>query len=64
MTTKLDLTVADIEKAIKFYIEKEHSMGVDKISFKVSDTADDRFGGGPRYELVSAEVKIKGTTNE
>lgn len=58
ITFELDKT--DIDNAIRAYVQHKHGKLVDKVSFNVRNTSDDRFGGGPNYELVSAEVVIKG----
>lgn len=59
MKTTLELDKTDIDNAIREYIKNKHSLIVDKVSFNVRDTADDRFGGGPNYQLVSADATIK-----
>jgi len=60
MKIKLELTKAEIETAISNYIDKEYNKKVVKVSFNISDTSDDRFGGGPSYNLVSAELEVTG----
>lgn len=55
MKMTFELSIADIEKAIKAYVAKEHKFFGDKVSFNVSDTSDDRFGG-TNYELTSATI--------
>ena len=60
MKITLELKKDEIELALKQYIEKEYSKQVQKISFKISDISDDRFGGGPNYQLTSAELVVTG----
>ena len=60
MKITLELTKAEIELALKAFIEKEYNKTTTKISFNVSDTSDDRFGGGPSYSLVSASIEVTG----
>lgn len=55
----IELNKSEIDTAVRAYIEKEYKMTPDKVSFNIRDTADDRFGGGPCYDLVSADVAIK-----
>lgn len=60
MKMRLELDKTDIDNAIRDYVTKKYSKDADKVTFKIADTADDRFGGGPNYELISAEVLIRG----
>ena len=60
MKITLELTKAEIEEAVTDYIENKYNKNVVKVSFKISDTSDDRFGGGPNYQLVSAELEVTG----
>ncbi len=58
MKTTIELDVTDIDNAIREYLKNKHSLIVEKVTFNVNDTSDDRWGGGPRYELTSADVII------
>lgn len=60
MKTTLELSAKEIEQILKDHVKNIHTMYEgDKVTFNVSDTSDDRFGSGSRYELISATVTTK-----
>jgi hypothetical protein len=60
MKTTLEFSAKEIEQILKDHVKRLNAKyEADKVSFTVSDIADDRFGGGPRYELISASITTK-----
>jgi len=60
MKITLELNKDEIELALKKYIELEYNKNVQEVSFKIRDVSDDRFGGGPNHQLISADIIVTG----
>jgi|APCry1669189883_1035261.scaffolds.fasta_scaffold00044_82 hypothetical protein len=56
ITTTIELTTEQLTSLIKGYFKDKKGLDVTKVTYKVSDTSDDRFGGYPSYNLTKIEI--------